>query len=53
MNDGFANVVSAVQIGNGECCCLQTDGEEEEKALVMVFIGPHVHYGSSLIYSAI
>jgi len=55
MNDGFANVVSAVQIGNGECCCLQIidEEEEEEKALVMVFIGPHVHYGSSLIYSAI
>lgn len=46
MNDGFANVVSAVQIGNGECCCLQiVDGEEkeEEKALVMVFIRPHIH----------
>lgn len=27
--------------------------KEEEKALVMVFIGPHVSYGSLLIYIAI
>lgn len=24
MNDGFANIVSAVQIGNDECCYVQT-----------------------------